>query len=114
MDIQARMRLKVSADKLELRQSYIPALFPYLIKPLMVSGVVSQSVFTRRHDTQFHLQSAVDDVIDRMDDYFLNREDWDTLIELGLDEYQDQLVLKKISTATKSAFTKRCVRFAQS
>ena len=35
------MRLKVSADKLELRQSYIPALFPYLVGPLMTNGVVS-------------------------------------------------------------------------
>jgi hypothetical protein len=40
MDIQARMRLKVSSDKLELRQSYIPALFPYVVKPLMDEGVV--------------------------------------------------------------------------
>lgn len=40
MDIQARMRLKVSSDKQELRQSYIPALFPYIVKPLMDDGVV--------------------------------------------------------------------------
>ena len=41
MDIQARMRLKVSSDKQELRQSYIPALFPHIVKPLMDEGVVS-------------------------------------------------------------------------
>lgn len=40
-DIQAKMRLKVSADKLELRQSYLPSLFPYVVKPLMDQGVVS-------------------------------------------------------------------------
>lgn len=40
MDIQARMRLKLSADKLEVRQSYIPALFPYVVKPLMDEGAV--------------------------------------------------------------------------
>ncbi|PSR83153.1 hypothetical protein PHLCEN_2v5802 [Hermanssonia centrifuga] len=90
MDIQARMRLKVSADKSELRHSYIPALFPYLVKPLMDQGA-----------------SAVDEVIDRMDDYYLNREDWDTLVELGLDEYKDEVILKKISSATKSSMTKK-------
>ena len=41
MDIQARMRLKVSSDKQELRQSYIPALFPHIVRPLMDEGVVS-------------------------------------------------------------------------
>ncbi len=46
-EIQARMRLKTSADKIELRQSYIPALFPYVVKPLMDSGVVSLTYFSR-------------------------------------------------------------------
>lgn len=49
----------------------------------------------------------MDTVIDRMDDYFLNREDWDTLVELGLGDYKDDIVLKKISAATKSALTRR-------
>ena len=39
-DIQAKMRLKASADKLELRQSYLPAMFPHLVQPLMERGVV--------------------------------------------------------------------------
>ena len=42
-----------------------------------------------------------------MDEYFLNRDDWDTLIELGLDEYNDTFILKKISTATKTALTRK-------
>lgn len=42
-----------------------------------------------------------------MDDYFLNRDDWDTLVELGLDEYKDDVVLKQISTATKTALTRK-------
>lgn len=54
-----------------------------------------------------HMQSSVDTVIDRMDDYFLNREDWDTLVELGLGDYKDDIVLKKITAATKSALTRR-------
>lgn len=39
-DVQARMRLKVSGDKSEIRQSYIPALFPHLVQPLVERGVV--------------------------------------------------------------------------
>ena len=40
-DIQIRMRLKVSGDKSEIRQMYIPALFPHIIKPLTDDGAVS-------------------------------------------------------------------------
>ena len=52
-------------------------------------------------------QSAVEDVITRMDEYYLSREDWDTVVELGLDEQKDEIVLKKISTATKTNLTKK-------
>lgn len=49
----------------------------------------------------------VDEVIERMDEYFITREDWDTVVELGLDQNKDELILKKVSTATKSSFTKK-------
>lgn len=49
----------------------------------------------------------MDDVIDKMDDYFLNREDWDTAVELGVGDLKDDLVLKKISPATKTALTRK-------
>lgn len=39
-DVQARMRLKVSGDKAEIRQSYIPSLFPHIVKPLTEKGAV--------------------------------------------------------------------------
>jgi Replication factor RFC1 C terminal domain len=42
-----------------------------------------------------------------MDEYYLSKEDWDTVVELGVDENKDDLVLKKISTATKTALTKK-------
>lgn len=44
-----------------------------------------------------------------MDDYYLSKEDWDAIIELGVDEKKDELVMKKISTATKTALTRKCV-----
>ncbi|KAI8984816.1 replication factor RFC1 C terminal domain-containing protein [Trametes punicea] len=89
-DVQARMRLRVSGDKAEIRLSYVPALFPHIVQPLMDQGA-----------------SAVDDVIEFMDEYFLMREDWDTIVELGVGDRSDAVVTKKISTATKTSFTKK-------
>jgi hypothetical protein len=59
----------------------------------------------------FHRQSAVDNVIAFMDEYFISREDLDTLIELGVDELQDEIVNKKIASATKAALTRKCVQW---
>ena len=42
-----------------------------------------------------------------MDDYYISREDWDTIVELGIGEQKESVVLKKISTATKTALTKK-------
>ena len=47
------------------------------------------------HGTDVSSQSAVDEVVDRMDDYFLNREDWDTVVELGVGDRREDFVLKK-------------------
>ena len=42
-----------------------------------------------------------------MDGYFLSREDWDTIVDLGLGAHKGEDVLKKIPTQTKSAFTRK-------
>lgn len=55
------------------------------------------------------IQSVVDEVIERMDEYYLSKESWDTIVELGVDANKDVDVLKKITTATKSSFTKKYV-----
>ncbi|KAJ7075381.1 replication factor RFC1 C terminal domain-containing protein [Mycena belliarum] len=89
-DVQIRMRLKVSGDKSEIRTSYIPALFPHIVRPLIDVGA-----------------SAVETVIEKMDEYYLTKEEWDTIIELGVDERKDEQILKKISTATKTTLTKK-------
>ncbi|KAF9449482.1 DNA replication factor C, large subunit [Macrolepiota fuliginosa MF-IS2] len=86
VDVQVRMRLKVSGDKTEIRQSYIPSLFPYIVTPLIDIGV-----------------GAVDDVIERMDEYYLSKEDWETIVELGVGDHKDV----KIPTAAKSSFTRK-------
>ncbi|THH06057.1 hypothetical protein EW145_g4345 [Phellinidium pouzarii] len=89
-DVQIRMRLKVSGNKPEIRQHYIPALLPQIVKPLIDIGA-----------------SAVEEVIETMDEYYLSKEDWDTIVELGLDQYKDDVVLKQISTATKTQLTRK-------
>ena len=47
-DVQIRMRLKVSSDRSEVRLSYIPAMFPLIVKPLMEMGSVSVSLLVLR------------------------------------------------------------------
>ena len=42
-----------------------------------------------------------------MDDYFISKDDWDTLIELGVGDNRDEIILKKISSGVKTAFTKK-------
>ncbi|THH17585.1 hypothetical protein EW146_g3254 [Bondarzewia mesenterica] len=89
-DVQIRMRLKASGDKSEIRQLYIPALYPHIVMPLIDDGA-----------------RAVDGIINHMDEYYLTREDWDTIVELGVGERKDEIILKKIPPSTKTALTKK-------
>ena len=57
-------------------------------------------------------QDAIDEVIAIMDEYFLTKEDWDALVEMGVGKaYREEGVLKLIPTTVKSAFTRKCVVF---
>jgi len=89
-DIQVRMRLRVTGDKQEIRQTYIPALYHHLVKPLTTKGA-----------------DAIPGVIEAMDEYFLSKEEWDTIVELGVDEFKEDVIMKKIPSATKSALTRK-------
>jgi len=92
-EIQVRMRLRVSGDKRELRQSYLPTLFPRLVEPLQEHGV-----------------DGVEEVIELMDEYYLGRDEWDAIVELGVGDGRGmEEVLKKIPSQTKAAFTRKCV-----
>ncbi|KAM0756309.1 DNA replication factor C, large subunit [Meredithblackwellia eburnea MCA 4105] len=89
-EIQIRMRLRVSGDRREIRQSYIPTLFPKIVAPLQERGA-----------------DGIDEVIQLLDDYYLTKEDWDAIIELGVgDGFGQEEVLKKIPSSVKSAFTR--------
>ncbi|KAJ0124961.1 replication factor c subunit 1 [Diaporthe amygdali] len=86
-EIQSHMRLKSSGDVSEIRQQYLPALWHQIVKRLSLEG-----------------KDCVEEVINLMDSYYLTREDFDAMIELGVGPQDESLV--KIETQTKSAFTR--------
>ncbi|KAK5175679.1 DNA replication factor C complex subunit Rfc1 [Saxophila tyrrhenica] len=86
-EIQGHMRLRVSADRFEVRQTYLPLLFEQLVRRLQRDG-----------------KEAVPDIIELMDEYFLTRDDWDAILELGLGKDDAETV--KIDTQAKSTFTR--------
>ncbi|KAI1846545.1 hypothetical protein JX266_007442 [Neoarthrinium moseri] len=86
-EIHSHMRLRSSGDANEIRQQYLPVLWNQTVKRLAVEG-----------------KESVDDVIDLMDSYFLTREDFDSIKELGVGPQNEELV--SIETQTKSTFTR--------
>ncbi|KAL5345825.1 DNA replication factor C complex subunit Rfc1 [Pseudogymnoascus australis] len=86
-EIQSHMRLRTSGDRHEIRQQYLPTLWTQLIKRLETEG-----------------KDSVDEVIDLMDSYFLTRDDFDSIMELGVGPQRQELVT--LETQTKSTFTR--------
>ncbi|KAL2197161.1 replication factor RFC1 C terminal domain-containing protein [Corynascus similis CBS 632.67] len=86
-EIHSHMRLKSSGDHNEIRQQYLPVLWHQLIKRLEVEG-----------------KDAVEDVINLMDSYYLTREDFDSIKELGVGPQSEDRV--NIETQTKATFTR--------
>lgn len=81
------MRLRTSANRHDIRQEYLPLVWDKVVGRLMKDG-----------------KDSVGDVIDFMDDYYLTRDDWDSLVELGLGSMDESQV--KIDSQTKAAFTR--------
>jgi replication factor C subunit 1 len=86
-EIQGHMRLRTSGDRFEIRQTYMPLLFDRLIKRLQVEG-----------------KDAVPEIIELMDEYFLTKDDWDGILELGVGEADQDKI--KIDSQAKSTFTR--------
>jgi replication factor C subunit 1 len=86
-EVHSHMRLKSSGDHNEIRQQYLPVLWHQLVKRLEVEG-----------------KEAVEDVINLMDSYYLTREDFDSIKELGVGYQSEDLV--KLETQTKATFTR--------
>ncbi|KAF2130824.1 DNA replication factor C, large subunit [Dothidotthia symphoricarpi CBS 119687] len=86
-EIQAHMRLRSSGDRHEVRQQYIPVLWTELVQKLQKDG-----------------KDAVPAIIDLMDSYFLTKDDFDAIMELGVG-FMDQEKIK-IETQAKATFTR--------
>jgi replication factor C subunit 1 len=91
-EIHSHMRLKASGDHNEIRQQYLPVLWTQLIQRLANDG-----------------KESVEDVIELMDGYFLTREDFDSIKELGVGPQNEEAV--SIDSQTKAAFTRMSVRY---
>ncbi|KAI8593968.1 replication factor RFC1 C terminal domain-containing protein [Geranomyces variabilis] len=87
-EIQSHMQTHVSGNKREVRLNYLPALTSALVAPLVERGA-----------------DAIDEVIEFMDDYYLSREDRDSVFSLGLGKAKDRPE-EKIPANVKTAFTK--------
>ncbi|KAH6656865.1 replication factor RFC1 C terminal domain-containing protein [Truncatella angustata] len=86
-EIHSHMRLRSSGDATEIRQQYLPTLWSRTVKRLAQEG-----------------KDSVDEVIDLMDSYFLTREDFDSIKELGVGYMDEELV--SIETQAKATFTR--------
>lgn len=93
-EIQGHMRLRASGDRHEIRQQYLPTLWNKMVKKLEVEG-----------------KECVEDVIDLMDSYFLTKEDYDAIVELGLGPMDMEKV--NIESQTKATFTRLYVIIPQ-
>jgi replication factor C subunit 1 len=48
-------------------------------------------------------------VIETLDEYYLSKEEWDTILELGVGDHNGDQIFKKIATATKTSLTRKFV-----
>ncbi|RMD42468.1 hypothetical protein DV735_g2683, partial [Chaetothyriales sp. CBS 134920] len=90
-EIQGHMRLRTSADRHEIRQQYIPALWEHTAAKLVEGG-----------------KEAVSGVIDFMDSYYLTKDDYDAIVELGVGpmDMESPDGVKKLDSQTKATFTR--------
>ncbi len=84
------MRLRTSGDRHEVRLQYVPLLWKRLVEPLQQAG-----------------KDAVPNIIALMDDYFLTKDDFDAIMELGVGSMTSDGF--KIESSTKAAFTRAYV-----
>jgi len=89
------MRLVTAASRFEVREQYLPYFFPRLIQPLLDAKKTGDN------------EGATSDIVDFMDDYYLTLEDREAILELGMDENDVEVLNKRVSPATKAAFTRK-------
>lgn len=88
-EIQGHMRLRASGDRHEIRQQYVPVLWDKTVRPLAEKG-----------------KETVPEIIDLLDSYFLTKDDWDAILELGVGPMDMEGLPKRIESQTKATFTR--------
>ncbi|CDO93594.1 unnamed protein product [Kluyveromyces dobzhanskii CBS 2104] len=88
-DIQYHTRLSTSTNKLGLRLQYMPTMKRHLLDPLLREG-----------------SAAIEDVISFMDNYYLSKDHWDSVMQFYVGNEDTTSALKSIPSSTKSAFTR--------
>ncbi|KXH63177.1 replication factor RFC1 C terminal domain-containing protein [Colletotrichum nymphaeae SA-01] len=86
-ELHSHMRLRSSGDANEVRQQYLPVLWDQMIRRLSVEG-----------------KESVDEIIELMDSYYLTRDDFDAIQELGVGPQAEGRA--DIESKTKAAFTR--------
>ena len=86
-EIQGHMRLRSSGDRHEIRQQYFSLLWYRLVKELKDQG-----------------KDAAAEIVELMDSYYLTKDDWDAIFELGVGNMD--MEANKIDSNSKSAFTR--------
>jgi replication factor C subunit 1 len=87
-ELQKHMRLKISANKYGVALEYLNVMKTRLTRPLIKNGT-----------------DGVGEVIRFMNEYYLSRDDFDTIVELGTWPGQADL-MTKIDSKVKAAFTR--------
>jgi replication factor C subunit 1 len=87
-EIKNHMRTKISADRSEVRENYIPTLRKALIKPLVDKK-----------------SEGVDDVIKIMDQYMITKEQFDIIMEFK--DKQSRYNLTEVASNLKATLTKK-------
>lgn len=89
-EVQGHIRLRTGgADRHEVRQEYVPLLYERLIVRLRNGG-----------------KEVVPEVIELMDAYYLTKEDWEAVAELGVGDADWESERNRVEGATKAAFTR--------
>ena len=86
-EIQGHMRLRASGDRHQIRQEYLPLLWSKLVRDLSIMG-----------------KDHVECIIRLMDSYYLTKDDWDAILELGVGQMDMENVA--IDSQTKATFTR--------
>ncbi|KAF0274881.1 hypothetical protein FOG51_00059 [Hanseniaspora uvarum] len=89
-DLYYHSKICTSGNKTNFRTEYIPTLKQVLLLPILTKG-----------------SDSIEEVIQRLDTYYLSKDDWDTVMTFLIGPQDTTLQLKKIPTAVKSAFTRK-------